>query len=837
MTAISVLRLLQGDKRNPSRVLDFTQTGGTLSLAAGGFVPTPGKETVLWSRDQRIDSERGNAEIKLTYNLREGGSAAELGYWQREVNRFFHQAGLYEEKRQGEPVWLEYRWLDGLADVPAPVFGQLSHYLRVLHGEAMWPAELHTWLRANTIQGVVANLVCKPVAEGLRQLALNAGGRIEETSRGVVVPRQAINYCTNPSFGHSTWNNGWTASNAALKMTQETRPGYTRSLNSAALLDNTSTTTAYDFRQTLTLTGDQIISCYVRKVDGSLVTSADMQMVGEGGALTTYFEQIDDSDWYLAYAGYTASGASSTHGIQVKAKKIVIVDDVQIEASGARTGSHPLWFCAGYKLGCSWSGTAHASSSSGLVQGYLAATISDELVGAYTCAFWVTPFWNTPPTGGVPAYVRLFEYVVDANNNLVVDYYLDGTLSVAHTVGGTTYTASDMYGALDFGGDYHIVVTNDGTNLKVYVDGVEFATIAAPAYLPTGGKMAIGRDEDAGGYEAESAFDGMHIWKQALSATQVQALYNSEKPVKDDFGTIDIPAYMWNKDHDAILDNCDDSSRDNWGIVGGISGDVEALAEWQIDPPTATPPEVYWLGRKAVEEAFNPASTFWLELQGSADANSSGGEYEQHVFGGSPGTYDFDISVDEIKHLQGRVHFLARLYVAGNAVDVNPFYKFGTGPRIDGEVQQIATNANFLFRAYADWDMWIRWDHLREGETPASLTLGLHVSDATGGGSVRCDFVQVLPYPNCRVEIGSSISLSAGDTLHVIEDEAYVLASSGAEKYAPEFRGEPVNLEPHKFNYVWFLAGEEGQQYDITDTATFVVYVTPRFLLPGGPVA
>jgi hypothetical protein len=356
------------------------------------------------------------------------------------------------------------------------------------------------------------------------------------------------------------------------------------------------------------------------------------------------------------------------------------------------------------------------------------------------------------------------------------------------------------------------------------------------ASLPVGGTLTLGcstrNNTGLNGY-----LDGWRIWNYPMSATQIGQLYNNEKPIKDDGNSLGMPQFLWTKDGDGVLDNCDDSSRDNFAIIGGIPGDVEALTEWQIDPPTSTPPDVYWLGRKAVEETFDPASTFWLELQGTADANSSGGQYEQHAFGGSPGTYDFDVAVDEIKHLQGRIHFLARLYVSGNAVDVNPFYKFGSGPRVDGEVQQIATNANFLLRAYANWDMWIRWDHLREGETPASLTLGLHVSDATGGATVRCDFVQVLPYPNCRVEVGSSISLSAGDTLHVIEDEAYVLASSGAEKYAPEFRGEPVNLEPHKYNYVWFLAGEEGQQYDITDTATFVVYVTPRWLLPGGPVA
>jgi hypothetical protein len=843
----TVLRLLQGDKRNPTRVLDFTQAGGKIRLAAGGFAPAPGKQTVLWSGQtlrsdgqQRLDSSRDNAELTLTYNLVEGGSAAELDWLQRQIDRFFFEAGLYEEKREGEPVWLEYCWPDGLEDLPAPSIGQLRRYPRVLQGEPVWPRNVHTWLRAGAIEGIVANLVCGPVADGLKQKGLNASGQTEMTSRGVVVPRAVTNLCTNPCFGNSTWNYGWAASNAALKMTQETRTGFTRSLNSAARLSNTSGT-AYDFTQTQTLTANtHYVSCYVRKLDGSPVTSGDVQIVIQGSPQTTLFERIDGGPWYLAYASATAAASSSTHGVQVKASKTVIVDDVQIENAGPggsnRNGSHPLWHCAGHKLGCSWSGTPHASTST-RGGGRLAATVGDELATQYAVAFWITPFWDTGPSGASPDYLRLLQYYYDGNNGINVVHWLNGTLAAIHRVDGTSYQASDVYGTLDFGSNYHIAITNDGSTLRIYVNGSEFTTVASPAYQPAGGTLALGCDESSLGYESEAAIDGLHVWKHALSATEVKALYDSEKPIKDDYGAIGMPPFAWTKGGDGVLDACDDTNRDNYMVIGGIGGDmVEAIAEWQIDPKTTTPPDVYWIGRKTSEEIFDPASTFWLEFQGTADANSSGGQYEQHAFAGV-GTYDFDVAVDEIKHLQGRVHFLARLYVSGNAVDVNPFYRFGSGPRIDGEVHTIPTNANFLLRAYPDWDMWIRWDHLREGETPASLTLGLHVSDPTGGGSVRCDFIQVLPYPNVRIEVGNGISLAAGDTLHIIQDEAYLLASSGAEKYSPEFRGEPVNLLPGKYNYVWFLPGEEGQQYDITDYATFVVYVTPRWVLPGGPVA
>jgi hypothetical protein len=835
---VSVLRLLQGDKRNPSRVLDFTQAGGKIRLAAGGFAPAPGKQTVLWSGQtlrsdgqQRLDSSRDNAEFTLTYNFLEAGSAAELDWLQREISRFFYEAGLYEEKRQGKPVWLEYCWPDGLESLPAPTFGQLRRYLRVLWGEPAWPANLHTWLRAGAIEGIVASLVCRPAADGLRQKALNVSGQIEMTPRGVLVTRATVNRCTNPGFGHQTWNTGWTASDAALLATQETRAGFTRSLDSAVHLRNQDEWMARQFYQTLTLTAEvYVVSCYVRRADGEEVTSADVVMWGQGAALGTTFEQIDNTEWYRAYAVFTAAASSSTHGVQIPVGREVYIDNVQIEIAGNYTCPTP--YCAGYLIGCSWLGSAHASSST-RGSASLTYALTNELIGEYTISGWFAIEWANTQSENVHG---IFSCYVDADNYIALVYdafYERWDLSGKRNGSGV----GGIWDRTLSSGLHHFALVQNISTKTIYIDGVPLMPSNTAMAMPNGGTLYLGCHESGPTIILDGELDGVRIWDRALSAGDIGNLYDAEKGVKDAYGIIGMPPFAWSKDGDGVLDACDDTSRDNYMVVGGIGGDmVEAIAEWQLDPKTTTPPDVYWIGRKAVEEPFDPASTFWLEFQGTADANSSGGQYEQHAFAGV-GTYDFDVSVDEIKHLQGRVHFLARLYVSGNAVDVNPFYKFGTGPRIDGEVQTIPTNANFLLRAYPDWDMWVRWDHLREGDTPASLTLGLHVSDPTGGATVRCDFIQVLPYPNARIEIGSGISLAAGDTLHVIQDEAYMLASSGAEKYSPEFRGEPVNLVPNKYNYVWFLPGEEGQPYDVTDYATFVVYVTPRWVLPGGPVA
>lgn len=138
-----LLRLISGyDKRNPIRTFTIcsSSSAANVHLRESGFSPGFGEETVQWSgktirRDGQKRSRTGvdNVELDLTYDLI-GGSTAELGWLQREINRFFLEARMYEEEKQAAPIWLEYRWQDGLDAIPAPVFGQFSQYLRVLWG-------------------------------------------------------------------------------------------------------------------------------------------------------------------------------------------------------------------------------------------------------------------------------------------------------------------------------------------------------------------------------------------------------------------------------------------------------------------------------------------------------------------------------------------------------------------------------------------------------------------------------------------------------------------------------------------------------------------------------
>ena len=195
------MRLLYGnDKRNPVRTLDLAETApGNIRLKTGGFAPGSGERVELWSgRSIRFDGERklaesrNNSRLAVTSVLKTAGSQAALSYFQRKISEFFLEAKRYQIKyREGQTVWLEYRWSDGLGSLPTPTFGQLSHYYEIYSANApKWPDDLHndfSDLEQGLIEALTLELTGSPYPEGLRQMAATAGGAISLNDRGVLI--------------------------------------------------------------------------------------------------------------------------------------------------------------------------------------------------------------------------------------------------------------------------------------------------------------------------------------------------------------------------------------------------------------------------------------------------------------------------------------------------------------------------------------------------------------------------------------------------------------------------------------------------------------------------
>jgi hypothetical protein len=95
--------------------------------------------------------------------------------------------------------------------------------------------------------------------------------------------------------------------------------------------------------------------------------------------------------------------------------------------------------------------------------------------------------------------------------------------------GSDSDDVSTASGIISTGIYYHIVVTYDGSLLKIYVNNVEEASISATLNASNGGDANLGSLIELGSRSSylNGIMDEVGIWSRALSSTEVGELYNS----------------------------------------------------------------------------------------------------------------------------------------------------------------------------------------------------------------------------------------------------------------------------------------------------------------------
>ncbi len=75
---------------------------------------------------------------------------------------------------------------------------------------------------------------------------------------------------------------------------------------------------------------------------------------------------------------------------------------------------------------------------------------------------------------------------------------------------------------------YHLVLTVDGTDMRIYVDGSSDATPVSTGAAITGGteNTILGAHSTAGSRGFDGIIDEVGVWNRALSADEVTTLYN-----------------------------------------------------------------------------------------------------------------------------------------------------------------------------------------------------------------------------------------------------------------------------------------------------------------------
>ena len=422
-------------------------------------------------------SSRGNARFEVVYTTL-GDSVPDLAAAQEMVSLLSERVRLYQEERIGSPVRFKYRLPDGLNNVPEPIIGEWSRFYTVLSVELNHPKELFDLAKGGVIEGTVAELICKPLAEGVAQPPMEVTAALVDES-GFIIGRGYTNLVENPSFSNAAqWDLGWTAEAGLTTRADELtyRAGY----QSAHIINGD--TTDRDFTIELADPGASVpilVSAVVRRTDGGELTDLMIQLVVDGSAIATKLMQLPNTDWYIVY-GYDDITESVTAGIRLEPGVGVNLDSMMVESDVDYTDTEnfPTPFMDGDNFGCDWSGTQHDSTTHKIRSDCKYRLSVSNFLADFTISGWLTPWWQSDAGFSGDSDVVILAYAVDdtilfrlyydrVNRQFVIEKEIDTVVSGTFAQDITPLSL------------WHFTLTQVGARLFLYLNGEPVAVAAS----------------------------------------------------------------------------------------------------------------------------------------------------------------------------------------------------------------------------------------------------------------------------------------------------------------------------------------------------------------------
>ena len=803
----------------------FTKGTRTLDLMSGryvlapDFVPPPvnlqyqlaeGTSANRLGGAQLVGTRAQNRQWSFGVQIRGLSSDADGSQALRALQAFLDFAG-----DESEPLYFEFR---PNSDTPEPLWGNYGTNLKheVVTGVARVSEQYsRASLRAQGLPNCQVSLQVKPYATGRPQrLASALGGILEDTlgaadgiSRGLIVPEATTNKATNPVFGHATWDNGW-VTGPQLISEKNTDPRYILfGVASARLTCITSGTRTFCQSINVGNTNTHTLSMYAKRQDGSAVTAADCQLV-YNVLLTTTYTAVGDG-WYRLTASAAGINAATASGIAVAPAASIYADGFQIEELSYAT---PLAY--GDLLGCAWTGTVHASTSTRAAGRARLAIAADTFsIGAGAVrVVWRAPYANTHGGSNLflwscgAATLRAYYQLSDDKF-----YFTDGTTSISTSA--QTFAAGDVL-------VLHFVWGLAG--LVIYKNGASAASSGTytPPTVPT--YMYIGSSDtpNAQGY---GPFLDFAIFNQAPSAAQVLADYTNLTPLTTAGSRVGAIPWLWTKDGDDIIDNCDDSTRDNWAVAAGMPGGIDCRTEFFL---TKSAGSVLYLGQTILDYSdwLSPLTRgTYVDFSGTADANSSGGQRFEDS--GIDLPQSFSTLAQTSNPLTGQVHVLMRLGASASSWSMSAQLGY-SGSSSDlfsstaGKTISGATLGAYYFGAM-----------LLPVYRTRSITPSLV---AVTTGSIGAGVTAYMDLALFIVGRMAKIDLSMSTSVYVQGNSAYGLGGLAASHPADMF-GDTLELVPNRANILTSVIMEgttDGSGWTITRTLTFdKILATPRWPL------
>lgn len=735
---------------------------------------------------------------------------------------------------ENNPVTLQYK---PNADTPEPAWGQFGALLNyeVLAGRMTIGSDYMRGDRRAKAVAATLELTIQPYAMGKRQrLCTATGGILEDTlatvdgrSRGLIVPEATTNKIINPIFGYSSYDNGWTAA-AGVTSYPNMDANYVLFGSVSARLVCTSAA-AFTVSLNAGNTNTHVLSFYVKKPDGSAVTNADVRPRYNASIPTDATYTAVGNGWYRVVKAFTGINSSVVCGVHlVSAGVTVYVTGFQFEE---KTYVTPL--AHGDLLGCAWSGMAHVSTST-RTAGVCKISTGVEFAANVPITLRIA-FRTQEITATHDTYLfdlrdgshtsAPYAYIASAGSRLSVVYN-------SHLVQSQVLTANTWYVA-------HVTISAAGT-LNLYVNSLNNSGAIASGVAPFGAYLFIGSGY-SGAAQCDTTIGGLAVWAYDLTADQVGADYTTIAPLLAAGQRVEGIPWLWTKDGDNLVDNCNDSTRDNWCVAGGIEGSAPAqttismqLSEYM---PSASPIALSLLD---VEQFNNTEiASLMVDLTGTADAGSCGGSYETVSVGTSiVGASEFIVGA--FKPLAGRGFVLVtRIKNAGSNLLMRGVLTIANSGQ-SGDWKSVPNNAAYRLFYTTDLQM--------PDNTPPEFGLSnaaklfyasINLKRSSGGAAnVDVDFIQLLPRPLALLSPANPTTTAgivvSGDRVYTLDQPLIGVATTPTEflDYA-NLTGDVIEFVPGRMNVLTSFIGLNTSANPALADAIYYqnVSITPRWEL------
>lgn len=782
-------------------------TGSALNVT-GGRVVARKPQTRAWSFSVRVV---GTTDAEIVNQL-------------RGVKALMALAG-----DANEPVKIAY---SPNSDTPEPVWGQFGALLNyeVLDGSiTIGPDYMKGARRAKAVVATF-NLTIQPYATGKQQRVCSAlGGVLEDKlgtvdglSRGLGVPEATTNLHTNPVFGNAIYDTGWTTGSSLFK-TQVTDAAFVPFGFSGAKLSTYSTTNNH-FTQSLTLTAAAYrLSYYVIAPDRAALSATQVQVSYDGVAQASTYTSLGNG-LYVVEASVTGTAAAHTCGIVVKQYATVIVVGAQCELKAYRT---PL--AHGDLLGCAWTGTAHASSST-----RTAARVSVPTAGLLSAApFTVRLVWKTGPS--IPASAIVLD-ARDGSHTNALYVYLTGAPAV-----GLSFGAGSVAGGPTLAANttYIVHATWSGQTLTLYVNGAAVGGSGLSALTDQGANLFVGTDYSTANH-AGGTFGGVAIFDVALSATQVANDYANAAAVAADGARVESVPWLWTKDGDNVVDNCNDSTRDNWCVVGGVGGTSPArtVISMQLSDYLSSvgPIALSLLDVREFSNTVNAA--LMADSDGTVDAGSCGGSYEA-LSVSTTDTAPDDLIRSYFRDLAGKTFVLvARIKNAGSGLLMNGALSIAN--MVTSTAWKSIPN-NAAYRLFYTDELRVPDNTpVQAGLSNATkrMTINVAFKRATGTANIDIDFTHLLVRPLALISYINPTTTAGvmlvGNKVYTLDEPVIGTASSPSDFYEyGKLTGDAIEFVPERMNVLTSFIGLNASSNPALDSAIYYqrVMIEPRYNL------